>query len=107
MGWSVEVKEAAVEQLQWFGKKTGRMLLRKALEILGDNPLADSKQLKTVRPNPVAQRELRVWGKYRVLYSVDEKKDMVTIILVGEKRGNKLLVRGEEFSARHEGNSTK
>jgi mRNA-degrading endonuclease RelE of RelBE toxin-antitoxin system len=105
MDWTIEVKEAAVEHLRWFGKKTGRLLLQKALAMLRENPLAESKHLKTLRPNPVAQKELRVWGKYRVLFSVNERQRRVTIILVGEKRGNKLLVRGEEFSAHHEGSS--
>jgi mRNA-degrading endonuclease RelE of RelBE toxin-antitoxin system len=105
MSWTVVVKEAAVEHLRWFGKKTGRSLLRKILKLLSENPLRESKQLKTLRPNPVAQKELRVWGKYRVLFSVNEKKHEVSIILVGEKRGNILLVMGKEFGAHHEGNS--
>ena len=106
MRWSVEVKEAAIEHLRWFGKKTARLLLEEAITILGDNPLAESKQLKTLRPNRVAQKELRLWGKYRILFSVDEEDHVITIILVGEKRGNKLLVMGEEFNEHHEGNST-
>jgi mRNA-degrading endonuclease RelE of RelBE toxin-antitoxin system len=69
----VDVKEAAVEHLRWFGKKTGRLLLRKAVKILADNPLAESKQMKTLPPNRVAQKELRVWGKYRVLFSVNDQ----------------------------------
>jgi mRNA-degrading endonuclease RelE of RelBE toxin-antitoxin system len=105
MAWTVEVKEAAVEHLQWFGKKTGRKVLQKALEYLEQDPLAETKNLKALRANPVAQRELRVFGKYRVLFSVDEEDQLVTIILVGEKRGDRLLVLGEEFSAHHESHS--
>jgi mRNA-degrading endonuclease RelE of RelBE toxin-antitoxin system len=102
MTWTVEVKEAAVEHLQWFGKKTGRKLLKHALEYLEQDPLATTKNLKTLRPNPVADRELRLFGMYRVLFSVDEDASLVTIILVGEKRGNQLLVMGEEFTEHHE-----
>ena len=102
MAWTVEVKEAAVEHLQWFGKKTGRKLLKTSLEFLEQDPLAETKNLKTLRPNPVAQRELRLFGKHRILFSVDEQAQLATIILVGEKRGNRLLVLGEEFSAHHE-----
>jgi len=104
MAWTVEVKEAAVEHLQWFGKKTGRKLLETALEFLERDPLAETKNMKTLRPNPVAQRELRLFGKYRVLFSVDEEDPLVTVILVGEKRGNQLLVLGEEFTEHHESN---
>ena len=106
MAWTVEVKEAALQHLQWFGRKTGRKLLERALEFLEQDSLAETKNLKTLRPNPIAQRELRLFGTYRLLFSIDEGERLVTIILVGEKRGNRLLVMGEEFSA-HEGNSTK
>jgi mRNA-degrading endonuclease RelE of RelBE toxin-antitoxin system len=102
MAWTVEVKEAAVKHLRWFGKKTGRQVLKAALEMLEQDPLAESKNLKTLRPNRFAQRELRLFGKYRVLFSVEEKDQLVTVLLVGEKRGNQLLVLGEEFSAHHE-----
>ena len=105
MAWTVEIKETAVEHLRWFGKKTGRKLLQTCLHRLELDPLADTKNLKTLRPNPVAQRELRLFGKYRILFSVDESEKLVTIILVGEKRGDRLFVLGEEFSAHHESDS--
>src|SRR5437879_3168924 len=107
MAWTVEVKEAALKHLQWFGKRTGRKLLKKALEYLEQDPLAETKNLKTLRPNPVADKELRLFGIYRVLFSVAEDAELVTIILVGEKRGNRLLVMGEEFSAHHESDPSK
>lgn len=102
MAWTVEVKEAALKHLQWFGKKAGRKILERALDFLERDPLAESKNLKTLRPNPVAERELRLFGKFRVLFSVDEESRVVTLILVGEKRGDRLLVMGEEFSEHHE-----
>jgi hypothetical protein len=59
---------------------------------------------RPLRPNPVAERELRLSGKYHVLFNVDEEKQTATIILVGEKRGNALVVRGEKFEAHDESN---
>ncbi len=56
----------------------------------------------SLRPNPVAGRELRLFGKYRVLFNVDEPARVVTIVLVGEKRGDALVVQGEEFTGHHE-----
>jgi hypothetical protein len=50
-----------------------------------------------MRPSPVAEWELRI-GEYRVLYDVDEEDRAVTIQLVGQKRGNRLIVRGQEFT---------
>jgi mRNA-degrading endonuclease RelE of RelBE toxin-antitoxin system len=102
MAWSVELKESVIDDLRWFGKRDGRQLLKEALLRLREDPLAETRQMKSLRPNPVARRELRLFGKYRVLFNVDEPAQVVTIILVGEKRGESLIVQGEEFSGHHE-----
>jgi mRNA-degrading endonuclease RelE of RelBE toxin-antitoxin system len=105
MAWKVTLRDSVVDDLRWFGRKDGRRLLKAAREWLQADPLAESKNQKTLRPNPVANRELRLFGKYRVLYNVDEGVHVVNVILVGEKRGNKLIVQGQEFTAHHESDS--
>ena len=102
MSWTVTLKESVIDDLRWFGRKDGRILLDEAETRLLAEPLAETRSMKTLRPNPVAQRELRLFGKYRVLFNVAEHGEEVTIILVGEKRGNALFVRGQEFVAHHE-----
>jgi mRNA-degrading endonuclease RelE of RelBE toxin-antitoxin system len=102
MAWGVELKESVLDDLRWFGKKNGRQVLEAALQRLEDDPLAETRQMKTLRPNPVAGRELRLFGRYRVLFQVDEPARVVTIVLVGEKRGEALLVQGKEFTDHHE-----
>jgi mRNA-degrading endonuclease RelE of RelBE toxin-antitoxin system len=104
MAWEVTLKESVLDDLRWFGKKAGRAILREAQERWAKDPLEKSRNMKTLRPNPVAERELRLSGKYRVLFNVDEETQTATIVLVGEKRGNVLVVRGENFEAHHEGN---
>ena len=106
MAWNVELKESVLDDLRWFGKKNGRELLRAALERLEEDPLRETRQMKTLRRNPVADRELRLFGKYRVLFRVDEASQVVTIVLVGEKRGEVLLVQGKEFTEHHESHPT-
>jgi mRNA-degrading endonuclease RelE of RelBE toxin-antitoxin system len=106
MRWKVAIKESVLDDLRYFGKKGGRLLLKEAESRLSAEPLAETANMKTLRPNPVAQRELRLAGGYRVLFNVDEEAEEVTIVLVGEKRGNALLVQGEEFTAHHESGST-
>ena len=101
MSWTVELKESVIEDLRWFGRKDGQRLLKEAEQHLAADPLLESRNMKTLRPNPVAERELRLFGRYRVLFNVDKANEEVTIILVGEKRGNSLFVQGEEFT-RHE-----
>ncbi len=98
MSWTVNLKGSVIDDLRWFGKKDGRMLLKEAEQHLSTDPLLESRNMKSLRPNPFAERELRLFGKYCVLFNVDEAAEEVTIILVGEKRGNSLLVQGEEFT---------
>lgn len=106
MGWTVTLKESVIDDLRWFGRKDGRVLLNEAERHLSADPQVESRSMRTLRPNPIAARELRLFGKYRVLFNVDEDSEIVTIILVGEKRGNALLVRGQEFTAHYESDST-
>lgn|SRR5487761_1729575 len=102
MPFAVNLKESVIDDLRSLGSKEGRRLLKEAEKRLSADPLAETRNLKTLRPNPVAQRELRLFGKYRILFNVEAAESMVTIVLAGEKRGNSLFVRGEEFKE-HEG----
>ena len=107
MAWTVTLKESVIADLRWFGRKQGRLLLRTASEYQIADPLAETQQMKTLRPNPVAQRELRLFGKYRVLFNVDQAHTLVTLVLVGEKRGESLIVQGKRFTAHHESDPPK
>src|SRR5438876_9585834 len=102
MEWQASLSESVIDDLRWFGKKEARWILRELEEQLSSDPLATTRNLKTLRPNRVAQRELRLGGKYRVLFNVDVDAGSVDVIVAGEKRGNRLLIRGEEFTAHHE-----
>lgn len=105
MAWTVGLKESVIDDLRYFGRNRGRLILKAARKRLAADPLAETEQLRTLRPNPVAQRELRLFGRYRVLFNVEATEQAVTIILVGEKRGNALIVQGKEFVAHHESDS--
>jgi mRNA-degrading endonuclease RelE of RelBE toxin-antitoxin system len=96
------LRTSVIDDLRWFGRKDGRLLLDAAEQRLAHDPTAEDRNLKTLRTNPVAQRELRLFGKYRVLFNVDTESETVTVVLVGEKRGDALIVRGEEFRGHHE-----
>jgi hypothetical protein len=50
-----------------------------------------------MQPNPVAGWELRL-GDYRILYDVNDSARVVTVQAVGEKRGNRLFIRGQEYT---------
>jgi mRNA-degrading endonuclease RelE of RelBE toxin-antitoxin system len=100
--WQVDLKESVIEDLRALGRKAGRSVLKEAVDRLGVDPLAET--LKTLRPNRVAQRELRLFGKYRVLFNVHPRRRHVTIVLVGEKRSEALIVQGRRYT-QHESHS--
>ncbi len=61
---------------------------------LEHQPTTPTKAVKRLRPNPLAEFELRA-GDLRALYNVEG--DEVVLLVVGRKVGNKLIVDGEEF----------
>ena len=96
------LKESVVDDLRALGRKEGRAVLKAAVARLAADPLAETRHMKTLRPNPVAHRELRLLGRYRVLFMVARAERRVSVALVGEKRGETLLVQGRRYSAHHE-----
>ena len=62
---------------------------------LTHEPLVKTRNRKQLRPNAVAPWELRI-GKMRVFYDV-EQSAKVTILAIGEKKGNKLYIEGKEI----------
>ena len=103
--WTVSLWESVINDLRALGRKQGRAVLKEATARLSSDPLATTRHLKSLRPNPLAHRQRRLFGRYRVLFNVDEAKMTVTIVLVGEKRGNSLYVQGKRFTV-HESRST-
>jgi len=99
MAWTVELAESVLEDLRCLGRRTSRMLLAELMQRLSADPLARTRNMKTLRPNPIAQRELRLFGKYRALFNFDRPQKRVVVLVVGEKRGNALFVRGRKYEA--------
>ncbi len=64
------------------------------LDCLSHQHHLPTRALKRLRPNPLAEFELRV-GDLRALYNVEGPE--LVVIVVGKKVGNKLVVKGEEF----------
>src|ERR1700719_4315 len=72
-------------------------LLRDAIRSrLTHRPMSVAKAVKRLRPNPLAELELRV-GDLRVLYNVGGQE--VVILAIGRTVGTKWIVKGEEFHA--------
>lgn len=87
---------AAVGDLKPFRKYEQRLIVDGVNEQLTHEPRVETRNRKQLRPNKVAEYELRI-EKFRVFYDVDDSVKAVKIVMVGHKDGNKLIVRGKEF----------
>jgi mRNA-degrading endonuclease RelE of RelBE toxin-antitoxin system len=94
MSFRISITEDAERQLRSLPVRDQRILEAAILTRLVSQPMAASSAIKRLRPNPLAEFELRA-GDLRALYNVEE--DEVVILIVGRKVGNKLKVEGEEF----------
>lgn len=63
--------------------------------VLGDEPTRITRNLKLLRPNPLAHYELRV-GALRVFFNVEERRASVLVLSVGRKEGAGLWIGGRE-----------
>jgi mRNA-degrading endonuclease RelE of RelBE toxin-antitoxin system len=123
--YEIEYTESALDDLEYFRKAERQLILDQVDLQLTYEPTVETTNRKRLRPNDLAEWELRI-GKFRVFYDVtgedesdddeteneeasaeeteadepDEQTGLVQVVkveAVGEKKGNKLFIRGEEF----------
>ena len=63
---------------------------------LTHEPNQPTHNRKRLRPNPLAEWELRV-DEFRVFYDVDLTANRVNVAAIGYKQGSKLFVHGQEY----------
>ena len=94
--FQIEFTPEAVNDLRGLRKYDQKVVVS-AIELqLRDRPNQETRNRKRLRPNQLAEWELRV-GDFRVFYDVVADAALVKIEAVGEKRGNSLIVHGEEY----------
>jgi mRNA-degrading endonuclease RelE of RelBE toxin-antitoxin system len=64
---------------------------------LQDQPAQETRNQKRLRPNALAEWELRI-DTFRVFYDLDGENLVVKIVAVGQKQGNTLFIHGEEYT---------
>ena len=106
MPWSIQILPSAVADLDFFPASAQRIIEGAVDRHLLHAPLAISRNLKLLQPNPIASYELRIHGQYRVWYRGDDVSQVVTIVVIGRKQGNALYVQGKEYRLHHEDHST-
>jgi mRNA-degrading endonuclease RelE of RelBE toxin-antitoxin system len=95
-GQCVEFTGKALRHLEEFRKFDRNIILDGIKAQLPYEPLRETRNGKMLRPNPLADWELRI-RQHRVFYDVDKDADRVRIVAVGYKEHNKLFIGGEEF----------
>ena len=92
--YEIEFSPSALEDLKSLRKSEQKKVVERIETQLQHEPTVQTRNRKRLRPNDVAEWELRVDG-FRVFYNVVETKIMVTIEAIGIKIGNVLFIRGE------------
>jgi mRNA-degrading endonuclease RelE of RelBE toxin-antitoxin system len=63
---------------------------------LGHEPTRETRNRKRLRPNDLAEWELRVEA-FRVFYDVLAEDEIVKVVAIGLKQGNDLFIHGEKY----------
>jgi mRNA-degrading endonuclease RelE of RelBE toxin-antitoxin system len=91
---SIRFSEEARAHLLAFSVRERRTVLDRIRATLQDEPTVETRNLKVLRPNPIANYELRV-GVLRVFFEVDGRRREVLVLAIGRKEGSLLRVGGK------------
>ena len=98
--YTIVYARGVTEHLTSIGAKYDTLIRDTIEEQLQFEPGVETKNRKPLRsPAPfAAQWEIRLGpdNRFRVLYDIDEEQRTVQIVAIGEKKGNRLIVGGEE-----------
>jgi mRNA-degrading endonuclease RelE of RelBE toxin-antitoxin system len=86
----------ALDDLRQFRKYDQQHIVAAIETQLLYQPAHETRHRKRLRPNALAEWELRV-QTFRVFYDVDVTQSVVKIAAVGYKEGNTLFIHGEEY----------
>lgn len=94
MRFWIRLTDSAVEDLNHFRKRERQIIADETARQLMHNADVENRNRKPLRPNPLAQWELRI-GDYRVFYDLAEG-NVVKVVAVGCKQHNDLFIRGKK-----------
>ena len=97
MAYRIQFTESAEDHLSRLTARQQAIVLDAVRTQLRYEPLGETRNRKQLRPNPFAPWELRE-GFLRVFYEVDAlESDLVNVLAIGIKKGNRLIVSGKEI----------
>jgi mRNA-degrading endonuclease RelE of RelBE toxin-antitoxin system len=97
VAYRIRFTASAEEHFAQLSAREQAIVLTAAKVQLRHEPLQETRNRKPLRPNPLAPWELRV-GVLRLFYEVDVvESDLVNVLAIGIKRGNRLTIAGKEI----------
>ncbi len=94
--FKVEFTPEAVEDMRLLRKYERIRVIEEIENQLVHQPAQETRNRKRLRPNKVAEWELRA-DKFRIFYDIDKENKVVKIEAVGYKKGSRLFIHGEEY----------
>lgn len=92
--YEIEFTPEAIDDLKSFRKFEQQIIISGIETQLTYEPTVETRNRFRMRPNEIAEWELRI-DKYRVFYNVEQEVQIVSIEVIGFKRGSQLFVRGQ------------
>ena len=87
----------AIADLRWFIKEDRKTIMAELETQLCYEPAVETRNRKRLRPNKLAEWELRLGG-FRVFFDVEEEDRLIQVIAIGYKEGSRLFIRGREYA---------
>lgn len=100
MPYQIRHTRTADADLEYLSRREQAIVRSEIARYLRDDPVAESTKRRPMEPNPLdAVWELRL-GDLRVYYDVDRGTSTVTVLRVGVKRRERVLIQGRPIDLR-------
>ncbi len=94
--FKLELTLEALDDLRAFKKREQNRIVEAIETQLTHQPHQETRNRKRLRPNRLAEWELRV-DEFRIFYDVQVSNQRVKIEAIGYKEGNRLYIHGHEY----------
>jgi mRNA-degrading endonuclease RelE of RelBE toxin-antitoxin system len=94
--YRIEFTPEAVDDLETLRKYDQTRVVARIEAQLAHAPTRETRHRKRLRPNDLAEWELRV-ETFRVFFDVDLEAEVIKVVAVGHKEGNELFIHGERY----------
>jgi mRNA-degrading endonuclease RelE of RelBE toxin-antitoxin system len=94
--FQIALTSEAIDDLASMRKFDQKRIVDEIESQLSHEPTRQTRNRKRLRPNDLAEWELRV-DTFRVVFDVDAENEVVNVIAIGYKEGNDLFIHGEKY----------